>query len=309
MGLELKLTAHNMQAVQSFYLAKAGIIRTITELYNDPRPDFDTLKESWGNNKTVFKEYHLGPGSFTVNRNYFPNADDPEEKTIFYGAEDEQSKININQAPYYILVNLFELLDEDREIAANIIDWRDKDSIPGNNGDGYGAEDGFYEGLGKKYPCKNKPIEILDELLMVKDITPELFNKIKPYITIYGEGTVNINTAPPIVLLALGLEKNVVDRIIEYRAGEDGIESTFDDRSFVNTILILKSLDEEIGLANEEKASLHNILSKKPAILDVKSTYFTISATGTVSNTKKYIEVVLKRKDQTAPEILFWQEN
>lgn len=59
-----------------------------------------------------------------------------------------------------------------QEIAAAVADWQDADDLlhPG------GAEQDHYSGLNPPYVCKNAPVESLEELLLVRGVTPELFH-------------------------------------------------------------------------------------------------------------------------------------
>ena len=63
------------------------------------------------------------------------------------------------------------------EAAYCLIDWMDSDSFFGHPQ--YGAEAQYYESLNRPYTPANKPFEVLDEMLLVKGVTPELFEKIK----------------------------------------------------------------------------------------------------------------------------------
>src|SRR4051794_10034462 len=56
------------------------------------------------------------------------------------------------------------------EIAASIVDWLDADDEPRTGG----AESDHYSGLNPPYRAKNGPLESLDELLLVKGVTPQL---------------------------------------------------------------------------------------------------------------------------------------
>jgi general secretion pathway protein K len=57
-------------------------------------------------------------------------------------------------------------------VANSIVDWTDEDS---NFGIG-GAENDYYQGLDKPYLCKDGPMESIEELLLVKGVTPELYH-------------------------------------------------------------------------------------------------------------------------------------
>ena len=78
------------------------------------------------------------------------------------------------------------------------------------------------------YSCRNAPFKSLEELLLVKGITPELFYGkdeipgIRNYLTIQGDGAVNINTADPVVLEALSddLDSSMIEEMVAYRNDE-----------------------------------------------------------------------------------------
>lgn len=117
--------------------------------------------------------------------------------TVKIQIEDENSKININAlisefAPstkyYGILQRFFVNMGLPMDLADTIIDWVDPDDsrFP------YGAESsGYYQTLFPPYKAKNAPADSIDELLLVKGITPEIY---------YGLGGGNY-----------GLEKNLVE--------------------------------------------------------------------------------------------------
>ena len=62
------------------------------------------------------------------------------------------------------------------DIADSILDWLDEDTETR----AYGAESDYYQGQTPSYFAKDGPIESIDELLLVRDMTPEL---------LYGEDT------------------------------------------------------------------------------------------------------------------------
>ena len=88
----------------------------------------------------------------------------------------------------------------------------------------------------------------MDELLLIKNFTPEIVYGGSPVIlkgeplrgiahllTTFGDGKVNVNTASREVLLTLTTQRGqmmpewVVDDLLKYRLGEDGIANTLDD--------------------------------------------------------------------------------
>lgn len=93
--------------------------------------------------------------------------DDPS--VYHWGLIDESGKLNINSATTDMLMKLPGMT---AEIAAAIVDWRDTDEEPTDSG----AEDEYYRMLPVAYRAKNRPFETVDELLLVRGVTPELLD-------------------------------------------------------------------------------------------------------------------------------------
>lgn len=155
--LDMKVCLARMEAVQCKWACRAGIEKAIAVL-NADETENDSLQDTWSNNAEDFNDVTLNQCRFTV-------------KVI-----DETSKLNINTATKEQLLGLPDMVEE---IADAIIDWRDSDDTPS----GAGVESGYYEGLTYGYMARNGPFRTLRELLLVKDVTDELF---------YGEDT-NLN--------------------------------------------------------------------------------------------------------------------
>ena len=177
---------------------------------------------------------------------------------------DEESKININTANKENLLLLFQKLGISEplaeKIAYSIIDWRDKDNQLSHPLEA--AEDRYYQSLEYPYESKDEAFEVLEELLLVRGVDEEIFEKIKDFITIYGDGKVNINTASNVVLSTLGISDELVEKILTYRAGEDEIEGTEDDNIFLTTAEIVPKLSQRFSLREGEIARLTNVVSQ-----------------------------------------------
>ncbi len=93
-----------------------------------------------------------------------------------YGLADEGGKLNINalialdpsgETLYNALMKLPNMTEE---IADAIVDWVDGDDQARPNG----AESDYYRGLPQPYSAKNGPLHSIDELLLVRGVTPQL---------------------------------------------------------------------------------------------------------------------------------------
>lgn len=121
---------------------------------------------------------------------------------------DEGGKVDINQADANLLTQLMRVAgaepDAAAALAAAILDWRDADPLNQPQG---GAEDPDYASAGLPYGAKDAPFESIAELQQVLGMTPELYARLAPNVTIYsGRPLPDATYAPGPVLQALGLD-------------------------------------------------------------------------------------------------------
>ncbi len=155
--LDTKVCRARLEGVRCKWASRAGIEKAIGILNEDTR-ESDCLIDLWSDNEEDFNDIYLQNCWFTVR------------------VVDESSKLNINTATKGQLLALPEMLEE---IADAIIDWRDKNDTPSAGG----VEGGYYENLPFGYMARNGPLRTIRELLLVKDVTEQLF---------FGEDT-NLN--------------------------------------------------------------------------------------------------------------------
>jgi len=84
------------------------------------------------------------------------------------------------------------------KLALAILDWIDEDDLPRVGG----GEREEYIRAGKAVLPPNRPLASIDELRHVMGMTPEIFEKAAPYLTLSGS-RINVNAAPEAVLLAI----------------------------------------------------------------------------------------------------------
>jgi type II secretory pathway component PulK len=157
--------------IRAVYIARSGIELSKYVLYTDSRgstsiapgvqsdKNVDSYNDIWAFD---FPPIPIDDGSLTIK------------------ISDEQSKINlsvlanefVDKTPYYgILQNFFIKMGFPPDYADSIIDWVDIDDAPFP----YGAESDYYGRLTPPYAARNTAMESIDDLLMVKGITPEIF--------------------------------------------------------------------------------------------------------------------------------------
>ena len=329
LSLELRLSKYFMDKIEAEYLAKAGIFRALERIPKDYN-GFDSMAQCGVQLKPeetlegLFDKVPLGEGFFSVG--------DDGVSGHRVGIADEDGKININRAGQTVLAALLESAggvgDESKawEMAGNIMDWRDPDhaSLAQN-----GSEGDYYENLPHPYvwadrdagPVLNKDFRSLEELLLVKDMTPEIFNKIKNDITIFGNDVpikVNINTAPKEVLAAMAMSvripaaesADIAGRIFDERSGEDRQDGTPDDRPFLEQDLQPNGrLDNAISrLSALNEARLDPNFKK---FFKTYSLYYRIEAKGKINGSKAAakLTVIVKKDPEGKLTFVYYHED
>jgi len=303
-GLELHLTRYAADRLKAFYVAKAGLERAEALLLEEGSSEelVDSFQEKWSKDETLFKEKEVGGGFFSVS---YSSPQSGDEKRIRYGMEDEESRIPLNSAGSDILQKIPGL---EEEVVKSIRAWRgDKDLTPEETT----REDNYYASLEKPYSRKGKPLETVEELLLVRGVTLSLYNALNRFLTVYGSGKVNLNTASAETLEYLGLPKEIVQRIVELRKGEDGALGTPDDTVFKKVPdLISPEIIKSLRLDQDQQLGLTNFLSARQGILAVQSTAFRIQSEGLLrqGGVKKRIVAIVDRS-QKKTVIKYWHED
>ena len=155
--LDSRVSLNAAEQVRAKWALRAGVEKAIAILKDDDTEN-DTLSDTWTD----------------------PIAGDTEDSgtelqgiqldgcTAFVEIKDEAAKLNLNTATKAQLVELPGMTEE---IAASLLDWRDKDDDPGTGG----GERGYYLNLDIGYQIRNGDFKTVCELLLVKGVTPEIF--------------------------------------------------------------------------------------------------------------------------------------
>lgn len=179
-------------------------------------------------------------------------------------------------------------------------DWVDEGDEHRLNG--AESDDSFYKDRG--YECKNAPLDTVDELLLIKGFTEDIVYGrparskdekpllgIAQWLTTYGEGKVNVNTANREVLLTVpDLDESVADEILELRPGLDGEANTLDDG--------VKDLGQIPGL----RAGVSDRLTTDGR------TYLRVISIGEVNQVRAGVWAVLQMGDNGKAIPVYWRE-
>ncbi len=202
----------------------------------------------------------------------------------------EESKININTASEEQLIALLEKagMPSAQEIAANILIYRgDKED-----------DQKLYERSG--YLPKQDTFNCVEEFALVKGIAKSDFEKLKGYITVYGKGSLDINTASEGVL---SIACRGIAKILK-------VEDSYGD-SVAGKIIELRDSagrfktrqDIKPSLTGQEEQNIFNKLMEQAAL---SSDNFLIAVTGNASTIRNKVSCVYNRAEK---RVVFWHEN
>ncbi len=174
MVVEIETAELHGRQVQARVFADSGLDYVVTLLDNESSVyPLDTYHDPalYRDIVVLAADNPRAQGRFSV---VAPCECDDRRQTIRFGLINESGKLNINALSQHSSSTAREMLmavpEMTDEIADSILDWTDKNDNPRD----YGAEDDYYLSLATPYAAKNGPLESLDELLLVRGMTPWL---------------------------------------------------------------------------------------------------------------------------------------
>ena len=217
--------------------------------------------------------------------------------TITFRVEEENGKLNLNTLvrpdgtmtpeSLEIAQRLLKRLDLPLDLTDSLADWIDTDELPRPGG----AESSYYKALKPPYMARNKQLDTWGELGLVKGYTAAVCGKLRPFATVYGDGSaipvINVNTAPPELLAALDdrITKDLAERIVQYRKATP----------FTTPADLLKVPGmDTIGM---------NLMGR----ISVKGSIYRIISQGQIGESVRTIEAVV-RVNGTKPTFVYWRE-
>jgi general secretion pathway protein K len=276
--------ANQANQMRAYYLARSAVNVGIALIAQDARnaalsnaPRVDSLLSVWA---LPLPSMPLGGGWAHVS------------------VVDEARKLNINQlvAPNgqvnqafaETFTRLLMILGIDpTDIVPSLIDWLDPDSVVTPNG----AESDYYLRLMPPYEARNGPMPTIGDLRLVRGINETIFHRLRKFITTTPSVRVNINTAPPEVLMA------VAPQLQESSSSLQSILQQRINQPFTN----LTDVSQLIGQTNGA--------STLPATLSTTSDYFTVEGAGTFAGTRTFVYAVIRRTGPGPQLLLSWNED
>lgn len=167
------------------------------------------------------------------------------------------------------------------ELVLDLMDW----VTPGDNRFSGGNKDAFYEKLNPPYKAKRNRFYTVNELKMVKGIDEHLFNKLRPFVTVYSDqGKVNINTNSRedfYRALLPRLKTDDVKKILEERDKRGGWSTEDDFAQYVKSTF---------GASDFEKL----FPKKEDYPFTVASQSFLIEAMGKLDRSRSSIQKIIR---------------
>jgi general secretion pathway protein K len=284
---------HTVQAklgtVHSFYraeqagnCARAGLnvavaaIRTAEDLCNDSR--FSKLVTG----ESLIRVADGTCSIVIVEENGFLNVNSLRRQT------GEFDRTRIDQ-----LLRLIDLLNSQKPdaprieygIVPAIIDWIDPDDdlthLPFIQHDNLGAEEDYYRTLDPPRRSRNGPVDVIDELLPVKGMTPDALARLRDSLTTFGDGKININAAPKLVLECLNEQMNpaVVQMILNQRR--------------LKPFTSIAELREMPGMTDNLFLAIKDTITTGQ-----EQRYYRVVSRGTIEDLSITVEAVLRRNTQ-----------
>ncbi|MBN1635930.1 MAG: type II secretion system minor pseudopilin GspK [Deltaproteobacteria bacterium] len=220
-GIDIELAYNFRDSLQAQYVSRAGVEAALVLLAQDD-PAYDAYDEDWAN----FSEYAMTASAFLEGPSFTGTLVDECSKFDLNSLVSEDGKADdFRRSQFMRLFGQLEIdisADDLNDLLDALIDWIDPDDETD-----FGAETEYYEALENPYVCKNGPLDVTEEILLVKGMAPEYFfgteeyEGVANYITAGTNGKININTASEQVLFSIipeGLnEEDVVQTILDSR--------------------------------------------------------------------------------------------
>lgn len=167
----IALVRNQVAAAQARALADAGVNRGVLELATGQ------AKTLWPSPESVV-QWAFGQGLVRIR------------------VENEFGKLDLNHCDPSLLKRLITGVGVRSGVADHLVDaiedFRDSDNLKRPNG----AEDADYLAAGLPYGPKNAPFDSVEELQQVLGMTPALYARISPYLTVYsGRAGVDMEVA------------------------------------------------------------------------------------------------------------------
>ncbi len=227
---------------------------------------------------------------------------------------EENGKLNVNmlknkngrlnRTAIEQLLRLIDLLNQEHadysyisyNLVPSIIDWTDGDDkvthLSFVESENSGAESAYYEQLSPSCKCKNSLLDTIEELLLVRAMTPEIFERMRDYITVYGNGRININCASKRVIQCLSEKMDAA------------LAQVIIDRRKIKPFESVAELRDVAGMTD----SIYNTIKQTVTVSSVEG-YYNVTSRGSVDGLDYSIDATLRKNTKTkSVEVILYKE-
>jgi general secretion pathway protein K len=308
MRTETNITRNFKEGTQLYFYAQGGIQRAAAEVIYRSDPAIHNRRqnpEQPEGSPEIEAEWKVDGTPYAV-------AFQSGEAQV--RVRSESGRISLNNAPDALLrkvMKYFVEVGEERDVIIDsILDWRDADDLHRLNG----AENDYYRSLPEPYDCKNAFFDTVEEMMLVRGVTPELFfgRRVKEEKEGEGQGgltvgfkdvftvfssapNVDINSASlEVIIVLFGVSREIAEKVVETRQ----------EQPFRNLEDLRLRVPDVIPFLTEVQTSI-GFVSAAP--------YFNITSVGKLKTgeSKRSLECVVKidPQEKGGCRVVMWKDN
>jgi len=298
MKVETKLARNANADTELYWIGRSGVELArfvLAEQLKLGCEPYDSLNQVWAGGPGGFCTTNSPLAGFSLKDVQLGNGYIRSVKIV-----DLERKLNINLADQALLEHAMTLMGVDpgdsSPVVSAIQDWIDADDVTHISG----AENDYYKSLSPPYYAKNRPIDDLSELLLVRGVTQEMYwgaactNRspgvlqrqlsrlgrvsspcyspvgLVDVFTPLSAGKLNINTASAMTLQAVPLiDETRAQQIIRLRSGFDGQEGTEDDTPAGSPGMSILDMLVSAGFSQPEAMAASRYLDQRSRTFEV----------------------------------------
>lgn len=271
--IDLRLSETFRDTTRAEYLARGGITAGRMILQSD-RNSYDARNDSSELWSIGVQDYPLAEGTVSV------RIDDLDGRLQLNLLVDQQGNPNVLYRDRFVRLCAELALDNPEALADALIDWLD----PDHEARPAGAEDQDYLALDPPYEATDGALLSIDDLSLVRGFDTDTIASLNPFVSCFGSGQLNVNTAAPEILRIWDTETvSAIEDLLSQR----------DEGPFKH----LEELRETLGI--ETFTAMNRNLD-----LGVASSYYQISSQGRVNDGARRMQAIVKKTDDQ----LLWQK-
>lgn len=266
----------------------AGAERLAAYFLEQDDPAIDSLEEEWAQ---PIPPFPIDGGALMAeikDASARLNINDLTTPLVAEKAPDSHERYSASQRRFLRLLQSFEhlpiALEDAIAILEAIVDWTDADSEMAGF---FGAEADYYQSLDPPYAPANSPFTSVDELRLVRGMSPQLMQLLRPYLSALPAGSVpmNVNTLPDPLLRTFN-----ASAVLEPLHPED--------------ISLLRQEAPEYATIEDFKAnSVWDSLITDPEGINVDNTatttsYFVVTTAVSLGEQRRTMESLLRREGE-----------